>query len=104
MIHYAAGVGLGALSALLVLLVADRITKSKLTFVEMVLIAVISALFTSIPTVGVPFGAIGIIILYAKWTDADFWPDTILVSLATQIVAAPAQIYLSGIILDAIGV
>ena len=63
-----------------------KLTKVDGTFPGMLLIAAISSLVGLIPLVGWLVGTIVMFVLICKWTDAEFWPDAVLMVVVAQVV------------------
>ena len=63
-----------------------KLTKVDGTFLGMLLVAAISSLVSAIPLVGWLVGMIVMFVLICKWTDAEFWPDAVLMVVVAQVV------------------
>ena len=74
-----------------------KLTKLKGDFLAMLIIAVVSALLSLIPVVGLIIGAIAMFVLICKWTDANFWPDAVLMVLVAEVVGILLSGFLSNI-------
>ncbi|GEM_PF-5978026 len=96
--------GLGLAVAVLVgaicLLVGTRIASMHVSLSEILIISVVSGLFTMIPKVGGPFGAVVMLVMLAKWSDADFWPDTVANVFVAQLSAFLAMHFLTPVLLN----
>ena len=70
---------------------AMGLTKVKGSFWSMVIIVAVSALLALIPYAGWILSAIGMYVLICKLTDAEFWPDAVLMVIVAQILAYSAR-------------
>jgi hypothetical protein len=73
-----------------------KLTKVKGAFHAMLIIAAVSSLIGLIPMVGWILGSVIMFVLICKWTDANFWPDAVLMVLVAEVVA----ILLSGLLVN----
>jgi hypothetical protein len=78
-----------------------KLTKVDGTFPGMLLIAAISSLVGLIPMVGWLVGTIVMFVLICKWTDAEFWPDAVLMVVVAQVVGIFGALILAGLIVGA---
>ena len=74
-----------------------KLTKVKGDFLAMLIIAAVSALLSLIPMVGWVVGAIAMFVLICKWTNAEFWPDAVLMVLVAEVVGIVCSSSLSGL-------
>jgi len=61
-----------------------KLTKVEGTFLAMLIIAIISTLLGLIPMAGWIIGTIAMFFLICKWTNANFWPDAILMVVVAR--------------------
>jgi len=64
----------------------------------MLVISLITALVGAIPVVGFILGTIVMFVLICKWTDAEFWPDAVLMVLVARAVGVFAVIALMAMV------
>ena len=74
-----------------------KLTKLNGTFLAMLIITVISNLLGLIPIVGWIIGIVAMFVLICKWTDAEFWPDAVLMVVVAQVVAIVCASSLGGL-------
>lgn len=74
-----------------------KLTKVKGDFLAMLIIAAVSALFGLIPMVGWIIGTVVMYVLICKWTDAEFWPDAVLMVVVAEIVGIVCASSLGGL-------
>ena len=75
-----------------------KLTKVDGTFVAMLIIAAVSSLLGIIPLGGWLIGTVTMFVLICKWTDAEFWPDAILMVIVARFVGIFASLFLAGLI------
>ena len=63
-----------------------KLTRVDGTFLGMLLIAAISSLVGLIPLVGWLASLVVMFVLISKWTDAQFWPDAVLMVIVANFV------------------
>jgi len=78
-----------------------KLTKVDGTFVSMLIIAAVSSLLGIIPYAGWLIGTIVMFVLICKWTDAEFWPDAVLMVVVARIVSIAGGLFLAGLIAGA---
>lgn len=78
--------------------VGMKLTKIDGSFLAMIIIATISTLFGFIPIVGWIIGTIVMFFLICKWTNANFWPDAVLMVVVARGVGMFVGIALRGLI------
>ncbi len=64
-----------------------KLTGLDGTFLGMLVIGAVSTLLGFIPYVGPILAIIAMFVLIYKWTDANFWPDSVLMVLVARCVA-----------------
>ena len=74
-----------------------KLTKVKGDFLAMLIIAAVSALLSLIPMVGWILSTVAMFVLICKWTDANFWPDAVLLVVVAEIVGIVCSLSLSGL-------
>ena|ERR1039457_6405022 len=74
-----------------------KLTGVNGTFIAMLVIAVITALLGLIPTIGWIVGSITMFILICIWTNADFWPDAVLMVVVSRVVGILGGMVLAGL-------
>ena len=74
-----------------------KLTKVNGAFLAMLIIAAVSALLGLIPMVGLIIGTVVMFVLICKWTDAEFWPDAVLMVLVAEVVGILLSGFLSNI-------
>ena len=75
-----------------------KLTKVDGKFLAMLTIAAISSLLGFIPAVGWLIGTVVMYVLICKWTDAEFWPDAVLMVVVAKVVGIFGAILLGGLI------
>jgi len=75
-----------------------KLTKVQGTFFAMLIIALISSLLGLIPVVGWVVGAVAMFILVCKWTDAEFWPDAVLMVVVARAVSVLAAMLVGALL------
>ena len=88
----------GTLFSAICLWVAMLLTRLQGTFVAIATIAAISTLVGLIPVVGWILAIIVMFVLICKWTDAEFWPDAVLMVVVANVVSAIARAALVGLL------
>jgi hypothetical protein len=88
----------GTLFSAVCLWAGMKLTKVDGTFVGMLLIAAISSLAGCIPWIGWLVGLVVMFVLISKWTDAEFWPDAILMVVVANFVGIFGGMLLAGLI------
>ncbi len=78
-----------------------KLTKVDGTFLGMLLIAAISSLVGVIPFVGWLASLIVMFVLISKWTDAEFWPDAVLMVVVANAVGIFGGMLLAGLLVSA---
>lgn len=78
-----------------------KITKVDGTFVAMLLISTATALVGAIPGIGLILGTVVMFVLICKLTDAEFWPDAVLMVVVSRAVAVFAAIGLGALFANA---
>jgi len=78
-----------------------KLTKVDGTFVAMLLISTATALAGAVPGIGFILGTVVMFVLICKLTDAEFWPDAILMVVVARAVAVFAAIGLGAIFASA---
>ena len=81
-----------------------KLTKVDGSFVAMLIIAVVSAAVGLIPNpIGWILSTILMFVLIVKLTDAEFWPDAVLMVLVAKVVAIVVGIFLIGALASSSG-
>ena len=75
-----------------------KLTKVNGAFLAMLIIAAVSALLGLIPMVGLIIGTVVMFVLICKWTDAEFWPDAVLMVVVAEIVGISCGIMISSLL------
>ncbi len=78
-----------------------KLTKVDGTFLGMLLIAAISSLAGLIPFVGWLVSLIVMFVLISKWTDAEFWPDAVLMVIVADLVGVFGGVFLMRLLASA---
>ena len=91
----AAAFMVGTMFTALALWVGMKFTGVRGSFIMLVLIAGISALFGLIPEVGWMVSLVVLFLLICKWTTADFFPDAVLMVIAANALGAIGLLLLS---------
>ena len=92
------GLAIGILFSAFCLWVGTKVINVDGNFSAMLVIAAISALFSLIPMIGWLVSIFVMCILLTKWTDADFWPDAVLIVIVANVVGMFAGIFLSKLV------
>ena len=74
-----------------------KLTNVDGKFLAMLIIAAVSSLLGLIPTVGWLIGTIAMYVLICKWTDAEFWPDAVLMVVVAKAVGIFGGMFLAGL-------
>ena len=79
--------------------VGMKLTKVDGKFLGMLVVAAISGLVSAVvPGIaGMLLGTVVMFVLICKWTDADFWPDAVLMVLVARAVAVAGAVLLLGV-------
>jgi len=80
---------------------AMKLTKVQGTFAQMLIVAGASAVLSLIPVAGWLLSVIVMFVLIRKLTDADIWPDAILMVIVAGLISFGAGLLLTGIIQEA---
>lgn len=88
------GIIFGAFS----LWVAAKVTRVETTFLSMLAVAAAASVAGLVPLVGWPLGLVVMFLLIRKLTDADIWPDAVLMVVVSWFVSLLAGIFLAGLI------
>jgi predicted PurR-regulated permease PerM len=75
-----------------------KLTGAHGTFMAMLLIAVISASCALVPVFGGVLSAIVMFVLISKWTDANFWPDAVLLVVVAWLVEMTAGLAIAKVV------
>ena len=75
-----------------------KLTKVDGIFVSMLIIAAVSSVLGLIPWVGWLIGTVTMFVLICKWTDAEFWPDAVLMVIVSRFVGISGGLLLVGMI------
>lgn len=86
---------LGTLLTALCLWAGMKLTGVDGSFFAMIIIAAISSLLTIIPVAGTVISTIVLFLLITKWTDANLFPDAVLMVIVAQAVGMFGALYLS---------
>ncbi len=81
--------------AAICLWVAAKISAIDGSFADMAIISAISALFTLIPYVGAICSSVVMFVLLCKRTNADFWPDAVLMVIVSKVIGLIGVLYIS---------
>lgn len=98
MLEFSVGLAIAAVLGFTSLAIGTKIARMSLSLLELVLISVISGLFTMIPKVGFPFGAVIMLVMLSKWSDAEFWPDTFANVAVAQLLAFFGMFFLTPLV------
>ena len=98
MIPIIIGVSVSILFSAFCLWAGMKLTKVEGTFLAMLIIATISTFLALIPIGGWIIGTIAMFFLICKWTDANFWPDAILMVVVARAVGIFGGIALRGLL------
>lgn len=98
MIDVVVGLLIGTVFSAACLWAGMKLTKVDGTFVGMILIAAISSLVGLIPMVGWLVSLVVMFALISKWTDAEFWPDAVLMVIVANFVGIFGGMLLAGLI------
>jgi hypothetical protein len=76
-----------------------KLTKVDGKYLGMLAVAVVSGLVGAVVPgiVGALLGTIVMFVLICKWTDAEFWPDAVLMVLVARFVAVAGTVFLLGV-------
>ena len=88
------GIVFGAFS----LWVAAKVTRVEATFLSMLAIAAASSVAGLVPLVGSLLGLVVMFLLIRKLTDAEIWPDAVLMVVVSWFVSLAAGVFLAGLI------
>jgi len=80
-----------------------KLTKVDGTFLSMLAIAALSSLagLIPLPVVGWLASLIVMFVLISKWTDAEFWPDAVLMVVVADVVGILGGIFFAGLLAGA---
>jgi hypothetical protein len=78
--------------------VAAKVTRVDTTFLNMLAVAAASSVAGLVPLVGWLLGVVVMFLLIRKLTDADIWPDAVLMVIVSWFVSLMAGIFLAGLI------
>lgn len=78
--------------------IAAKITNVQTTFLNMLGVALASSVVGLIPLIGSILGLIVMFLLIRKLTDADIWPDAVLMVIVSWVVSFLAMLFLAGMI------
>lgn len=92
------GILINALVTGFILWLGMKITKVNGTFLAMLLIGAITALVGYIPMVGWLLSIVALFVLITKWTDAQFWPDAVLMVVVAKAVGWVMLFLLGGLL------
>ncbi len=98
MIIIVAGIVVSILFSAFCLWAGMKLTRVEGSFIAMLIIATISTLFGLIPTVGWIIGTIAMFFLICKWTNANFWPDAVLMVVVARVVGVLGGFVVSGLL------
>ena len=71
-----------------------KLTRVNGTFLAVFAIALISSFFGFVPNAGGIVSAIVMLALISKWTDAEFWPDAVLLVIVARGIGFLGGLYL----------
>lgn len=77
--------------------IGARITRVDGTFATMLAIAAVSSLLLLLPLVGWLVALIVMFALINRWTDADIWPDAVLMVIVATVVGWLVSFFLPGL-------
>lgn len=98
--EFGIGLAIATLIGFISLLIGTKIAGMHVTVLEVLVISVLAGLFTMIPKVGGPFGAVIMLVTLSKWSDADFWPDTVANVAVAQILALAGSHFLTPMVVE----
>jgi hypothetical protein len=75
-----------------------KLTRVDGSFSAMLVISIISSLFGFIPFAGWVIASIVMFVLICKWTDANFWPDAVLMVVVARALALFVAFGMAGIL------
>ncbi|MDP2886259.1 MAG: hypothetical protein Q8P51_14690 [Ignavibacteria bacterium] len=78
--------------------VAAKVTHVDATFLNMLAVAAASSVAGLVPLVGPLLGLVVMFLLIRKLTDADIWPDAVLMVVVSWIVSLLAGMFLVGLV------
>ena len=90
--------GIGSLFSACCLWAGMKLTKVDGTFLAMLIISAVSSLVGLIPMLGWLISTIVMFILICKWTDAEFWPDAVLMVVVANAVGTFGGLFLASLI------
>jgi hypothetical protein len=80
--------------------VAAKVTRVETTFLNMLAVAAASSVAGLVPLVGWLLGLVVMFLLIRKLTNADIWPDAVLMVVVSWIISLLAGLFLAGMILS----
>lgn len=101
MIGMIVGFLIGTVCGAVCLWAGMKLTRVDGTFLGMLLIAAISSLVGLIPLVGWLASLVVGFVLISKWTDAQFWPDAVLMVIVANFVGIFGGMLLAGLVAGA---
>jgi hypothetical protein len=78
--------------------VAAKVTRVETTFLSMLGVAAASSVAGLVPVVGWLLSLVVMFLLIRKLTDADIWPDAVLMVVVSWFVSLMAGVFLVGLI------
>ena len=84
----------------LALWVAAKVTKVEITFPQLLIVAAASSVAGLVPLVGWLLGLVVMFLLIRKFTQADIWPDAVLMVVVSWFVSLLAGLFLVGVIMS----
>ena len=78
--------------------VAAKVTRVDTTFLNMLAVAAASSVAGLVPAVGWLLGLVVMFLLIRKLTDAEIWPDAVLMVVVSWFISLIAGLFLAGLI------